>query len=53
MRPVYLGPCWETFQKADGTVALTKLYAYRTHERRYALTEEDARAAVRAAGGDA
>jgi hypothetical protein len=43
----YLGTCWETMQDATGKVALTKLHLYWiSGERRFALTEEAARAAV-------
>lgn len=44
MKNRYLGPCWEMFQRADGTIALTKLYVYLDGggERRYALTEAEA-----------
>ncbi len=43
----YLGSVWETLQGVDGRVRLTKMYAYLVSgERRYALTEEAALAAV-------
>jgi len=50
----YLGPCWERFTEAGGAITLKKLFAYRvSRERRFALTEQEARAAVRGHGGDA
>lgn len=43
----YLGTCWERMQMADGTFAVMRLHLYWIRgERRFALTEEDARAAV-------
>ena len=46
----YLGTCWETLQKPDGSVELTKMHLYHINgERRFALTEEDARRVVDAA----
>lgn len=48
MKPIYLGREYLKFQLADGTFDWRYLYAYRgaDGERRYALTEADARAAV-------
>jgi hypothetical protein len=43
----YIGERFESFQAADGTVSVRKLYAYENRgERRYALTEAAARTAV-------
>lgn len=44
----YLGPCFEYFTNADGSIELKKLYLYRGKdgERRFALTEQAAREAV-------
>lgn len=48
----YLGPVWEYIERPDGKLTLTKLHLYLVHgERRFALTEADARAMVAAAGG--
>lgn len=50
----YLGPCWERFTEAGGKIVFKKLFAYRVSgERKFALTEGDARATVRENGGDA
>lgn len=50
----YLGPCWEHFTEAGGAITFKKLFAYRIGgERKFALTEGDARATVRKNGGDA
>ncbi len=48
----YLGPCWENLQRADGSVTLARLHAYRLNrEVRFARTEEEALTIVSAARG--
>lgn len=50
----YLGTAWEYFTEAGGAITLKKLFAYRvSRERRFALTEQEARETVRGHGGDA
>lgn len=44
---IYLGPCFESFEAADGSKSVQKLYAYMVRgERRFALSEEAARASA-------
>ena len=45
----YVGTCWELMRMADGTYRIAKLYIYWVSgERRYALTEAQALAAMAA-----